>query len=394
MPKAVTMWEFSWLLRRSGEQNEYADVDRILDELVERGYDCVRIDAFPHLIATDENGDRASTFRMHPQPDHFMWGHHGSTIAIENPLDALVDFIRKCRSRSVTVALSSWFTDDDSHRKNQIRTPQNLVRVWAETMAALSEHDVLDAIEYVDLCNEFPLDDWLPAAYSEIFGRTEGELPSIPGQAVEGGWVWTPEQRGRVEEYLAATIPLRSVMPQIPFTVSFAPVSDSLFDLSLADLDLVETHIWLSSNVAEFAAATNFSLDEHGFPAAWQMQVDSLDEVYWPDPPFWHRALETEMRRWAEHAAANGKPLWTTEGWSHILLDDFVSPNGNRAWDYVKSVAESIVPIAIDLGWEGICTSNFCEPHFPGVWSDVEWHQRMTSLIKAGRSRPDVGPTP
>lgn len=384
MPKAVTMWEFSWLLRRSGDQNEYADVDRVLDELVERGYNCVRIDAFPHLIAADENGRHASIFQMHPQPDHFMWGHHGSNIAIDHPLEALVDFIRKCRVRSVTVALSSWFTDDDSHRKNQIRTPEDLSRIWMETMTALSEHGVLDVIEYVDLCNEFPLDDWLPAAYEEIFGRRASELPSIPGQAVEGGWVWGSDQRARIEKYFAATAPLRAFLPDIPFTFSFAPVSDSLYDLSLESLDLVETHIWLSSNVADFAAATNFSLDEFGFPNAWQRQVDSLDDVYWPNPSAWHRALETQMRRWADLAAENGKPLWTTEGWSHILLDDFVSPTGRRAWDYVKSVAEAIVPVAINLGWAGICTSNFCEPHFPGVWSDVEWHQRMTALIKSG----------
>jgi Sugar-binding cellulase-like len=45
-----TMWEFSWLVQRSGKQAEYANWDKVLDEVVERGYDCLRIDAYPHSI--------------------------------------------------------------------------------------------------------------------------------------------------------------------------------------------------------------------------------------------------------------------------------------------------------------------------------------------------------
>jgi hypothetical protein len=78
--------------------------------------------------------------------------------------------------------------------------------------------------------------------------------------------------------------------------------------------------------------------------------------------------------------------LWTTEAWSHILMDQFRSPTGRDSWDYVKSVAEFAVPAALRLGWAGICTSNFAEPHFPGMWRDVAWHRRMTDLIKGGGS--------
>jgi hypothetical protein len=51
-PLAITMWEFSWLERRWTGAG-YEDWDRALSELVERGYDAVRIDAFPHLIYED-----------------------------------------------------------------------------------------------------------------------------------------------------------------------------------------------------------------------------------------------------------------------------------------------------------------------------------------------------
>lgn len=51
-PVAITMWDFSWLERRWPGAG-YEDWDLALDELVERGYDAVRIDAYPHLLAAD-----------------------------------------------------------------------------------------------------------------------------------------------------------------------------------------------------------------------------------------------------------------------------------------------------------------------------------------------------
>ena len=64
---SVTMWEFSWLVRRQGAEAEYADWDKVLDELAERGYDTIRIDAFPHLVADDRE-----TFTILPQKPLFM----------------------------------------------------------------------------------------------------------------------------------------------------------------------------------------------------------------------------------------------------------------------------------------------------------------------------------
>lgn len=65
---AVTMWEYSWLTQRTGRQAEYADWDKVLDELVERGYNCIRIDAFPHIIAADADGNCAKETTFRPSP--------------------------------------------------------------------------------------------------------------------------------------------------------------------------------------------------------------------------------------------------------------------------------------------------------------------------------------
>ena len=49
-PRAISMWDFSWLERRWPGAG-YEDWDKILDELLIRGYNAIRIDAYPHLIA-------------------------------------------------------------------------------------------------------------------------------------------------------------------------------------------------------------------------------------------------------------------------------------------------------------------------------------------------------
>ena len=50
LPRAITMWDFSWLERRWPGAG-YEDWDKVLDELLERGYNAIRIDAYPHLVA-------------------------------------------------------------------------------------------------------------------------------------------------------------------------------------------------------------------------------------------------------------------------------------------------------------------------------------------------------
>ena len=121
--RAVTMWEFSWLVRRQGAEAEYADWDRALDELAERGYDTIRLDAFPHLIARGVDGGTADTFTILPQHELFFWGNHEPVDV--NPRSGLVEFLAKMRARGMKAGLSTWFNDDATHRAATIRTPDD-----------------------------------------------------------------------------------------------------------------------------------------------------------------------------------------------------------------------------------------------------------------------------
>jgi hypothetical protein len=65
------MWDFSWLVRRSAPEAEFANWGARLDDAKTRGYDCIRIDAFPHLIAAGPDGQVVTNFTILPQTPGF-----------------------------------------------------------------------------------------------------------------------------------------------------------------------------------------------------------------------------------------------------------------------------------------------------------------------------------
>src|SRR5690348_2478766 len=107
-PVAIAMWDFSWLERR-WLGGGYEDWDLALEELVARGYDAVRIDAYPHLVAADTH----RTWRLLPIWTEHDWGAPGP-VALSGVGQALIDFLLACRAHGVQVALSSWYRQDES----------------------------------------------------------------------------------------------------------------------------------------------------------------------------------------------------------------------------------------------------------------------------------------
>src|ERR1043165_6213040 len=95
-PRAITMWEFSWIERR-WDGAGYEDWDKALDELKERGYDAVRIDPFPHLLATDPR----KTWTLLPEWNTQVWGSPDVNRIVLLP--ALTTFVAKCRTRGIKV---------------------------------------------------------------------------------------------------------------------------------------------------------------------------------------------------------------------------------------------------------------------------------------------------
>lgn len=363
MPYAITMWDFSWLERRWPGAG-FEDWDAALDELVERGYDTVRIDAYPHLVAAGAE----RTWELLPQWNQQDWG--APALVEVQVLPALVDFIARARAHGVAVALSTWFRQDRDDTRMLIRSPQEHARVWSQTLVHLRDAGVLDNVRFVDLCNEFPLPVWAPFLY----GGTEGEILRRSGDVVTD---WTT----------TAIRALRSEWPELDFTFSVTRQYEDLPAQDVREFDLLEPHLWMASST-DFYQRVGYGFERFD-TIGYENVVAHALPTYRRDQERYDRELFAGIDRLAEWSRATGKPLVTTECWSMVDYKDWPGLD----WGWVKELNERAVLRAAASGrWIGLATSNFCSPQFRGMWRDVAYHRRLTEIITSSPVDDDLLP--
>jgi Sugar-binding cellulase-like len=351
-PLAITMWDFSWIERRWTGAG-YEDWDVALDELVERGYDAVRIDAYPHLVASDP----VKEWLVHSCGQHGTWGTPAPVrIRI---LPELLEFIGKCRDRKVMVGLSTWYKEDAENVRGRIKTPQDQAVQWLATLRHIDKAGLLDSICYVDLCNEFPWPKWAVFLY-----RTQ-DAPEMPLDSPElAAWM------------NAAIAPLKSAYPQLDYTFSFYSQAERWAKADVSSFGVLEPHIWMAaSGTSDYYARIGYSSKTDSF----QRVVEAGKQEYLARKAYYDERLTGLIDKTAAWSRAVGLPLITTECWALIHYKDWPQ----LEWDWIKEICELGVRQAAATGrWTGIATSNFCGPQFVGMWRDIDWHRRMTKLIR------------
>ena len=248
-PLAITMWDFSWLERRWPGAG-YENWDLALDELVLRGYDAIRIDAYPHLIASNPN----ATWELIPCWSTQDWGSPAKNRVQVQP--ALNQFIRKCADRKLRVGLSTWFRHDSAETSMSIHSPEDHGRIWKVTLDSIAEEGLLPHLLYVDLCNEWPLDVWAPFR-PKGFKRTSTENADWMRQAIQV---------------------VRSAYPNLDYTFSQTSEYEGWKQQDVSMLDFMEPHIWMAQGPGYY--------DEVGYhyerfdPKGYQNLVNNAKRVY------------------------------------------------------------------------------------------------------------------
>ena len=386
---ACAMWDFSWLTRRQAPEAEFANLTAVLDGLAARGYDCVRIDAFPHLVAAGPDGTTAHDFVVLAQKPDFMWGNHHEVSV--NPRAGLIEFITLAAARGIGIGLSAWYNPDSTGRSLAIAQPADLTRVWAETLGFLADHHLLGAVLWVDLCNEFPLGQWVPTVYENLFHR-----PWDPATApkVLGG-EWSLAMRAAVDGYLVGSItPLQHAFPALRFSFSLQALgSANMVQQNFSSFGAAEVHLWAcdskvflveSQAVLMFLPLPEFPKDLQQFAKHVAGTPDRSQLGYYSThgEDLAVRTVRERLQFWKGWADRWELPLFTTEAWGPINYDDVDGDVDHFYWEWVKDIGAKSVLMAKAMGWSGIATSNFAEPHFPGMWQDVAWHANLTGVIR------------
>jgi hypothetical protein len=352
-PYAITMWEFSWIERRWPGAG-YEDWDQALDELAERGYDAVRIDAFPHLIAADPH----KTWTIHSDGQDGDWGAPGE-VDISKVGDALVEFIAKCKARGIAVGLSTWYKRDNEDARMLIRTAEDQARVWLATLDLIAAAGLIDAILYVDLCNEFPNVKWAPYLYPP--GQTAADPLTDPRVIC-----WMRDSIGL----------LRQRYPELDYTFSQSDQFQLWEQQDVSMLDFLEPHIWITNPaMGSFYADIGYSFKQREF----QTLVRKAKPHYLANKQRFDATLTEWIGKAADWSRRSKLPLVTTEAWASVMYRDWPMAD----WDWMMDVCAAGVEQASATGrWTAICTSNFCGPQYRGMWRDIAWHRRLTDIIK------------
>ncbi|MGH9626016.1 MAG: cellulase-like family protein [Bryobacteraceae bacterium] len=346
-PLAITMWDFSWLERRWPGAG-YEDWDRILDGLVSRGYNAVRIDPYPHLVAADPH----RVWTLIPVWNVQDWGSPAKNRVQVQP--ALNEFIKKCAERQLRVALSTWFRQDTDNTRMQIHTPEDLGRIWKTTLDSIAADHLTEHLLYVDLCNEFPLDIWAPF------------LPKNTKRSNATGVKW---MRDSIQV-------LREAYPNLDYTFSQTSEWDTWQKQDVSMLDFMELHIWMAS-ASDFYDKVGYHYEKFS-EKGYENLVDKGQKLYESDPGHWKSKLKQRIQLAAEWSRRSNKPLITTECWSVVDYKDWPL----LKWGWIKDLCKTGVENAAVTGrWVSMATSNFCGPQFAGMWPDLAWHKQLTNRI-------------
>ncbi len=383
-PVAIAMWDFSWILRHH-RFGSFEDWDAVLDGLLERGYNAIRMDAMPQFVAADTDGNvQEEFFCVKDGWKPSLWGNDVSMHI--RPREALLEFLPKCYERGIHVGLSSWFLPHGAGRKAIFQEEGGLLRSWIETLEFLDQNGLLDQALYVDVLNEYPFWHGYVWLKSQLDARSdvkkfkednpEAHIPDVVPDESSGGM--NPVQRDFYNNFAKSTLnSLKKHWSGLPFYVSL----DSGMPLANIDLqafDGLDYHVWF----------VHGAMGSTGYGNIHEMKDDKEFYKIYPDMMHYWKEHRNELIEWMEGrisvistaAHKQGIPCGNTEGWGPISWIDHPA----LGWEWVKESAEICCDLAVKHGCKFICTSNFTHPHFKGMWDDVTWHRKITDRIKHG----------
>ena len=376
-PRRVTnaMWDYSWL-RGHYPGGPFEDWDRCLDELLERQFNTVRIDAFPHIV-----GREGSSREVRPASPLLNWGF--STVDCEHDYAAeLVEFVGKCQARGLWVILSTWSAKEialSTDAEGDARF-QPLWTAWERTLDLLGAHDLLGCILYVDFDQEFPYFSGLQPMLATL-GEAAAKLPAndaeamaAAGRRAAGGWqpAWNPGQMQLVSAYFSSTCRhFQTRYPALRFTFSLTGFWKEVRSLNLAVFDVLELHFWMHSS--RFDERTGFyrmvkDRGEHDYKDYMRRLSESMQAMR----PMYLQAMHNQMREaedWSREIAA---PLVTTEAWGPWWHMD----HPDLEWDWLRDWCATCMAAAPAYGFWGITPWNFSHPYW-SHWKDAAWYQQV-----------------
>ncbi len=362
---AVADWSHYWQTRRDSAGGDYRSLGGLLDQLCERGYNALRVDAFPHLIAARTDGVVLDRFELADPRLGLMW---------LQPRKHLVELATLAKARSLRLWLTSSFLNDSQSRRSFVRRASDYIDVWSQTLNLLDERQLLETVVAVDFCHQFTDPETTHGAIRTLFR-------SHPRNPLLRLGIWPDGADPMVESYLL-DVPraLRAAYPSVAFGVSVNAASDKqVRKLDTSELDFLDCHYWLDDDprFALLTGAPLAAMANNRLARGLQGRVAAL--AWRARGTSWLEHWEQRLESLSEFARL--RRLQPT------LCGGYVQGGASHDTRLVQQVSESVVNAALAQGVSALVTAGQARPHVPSLWQDVDWHQQLTSRILTGPGR-------
>ena len=374
----IAMWDFSWLyMHYSG--GAFEDFDLVTDELVERGFNTVRIDAFPLIIGKLEKADQVVTIAGDPLRN---WGPSDKDREHE-VIPELLDFMKVTKEKGISVILSSWGQEalEYPNIKNDFTDRIEFWKAWEKVLDLLKENDLIDHVVYVDFDQEFPYFSPIAPELNNL-GKVKSKNITSDLHAMEAAGIaenvskklkWNPVQMKFVREYMNGTLThFQWKYPELRFTFSLTSYWEEVRAMDLKTFDVLELHFWMTQS-ERFSTRSGFSSmkkdrgdhDYKDYMSRIEKSMESVRPMLMKD--MYNRLAWT--KQWSEEIAA---PLVTTEAWGPWWHMDHKDLN----WQWLYDWCEEGMQLSSDYQLWGTTPWNYSHPYWEN-WKNVEWYQKV-----------------
>ncbi|MDD5706718.1 MAG: cellulase-like family protein [Kiritimatiellae bacterium] len=381
-PRRVTnaMWDFSFLFGHY-PGGPFEDWDRALDELLERGFNTVRIDCFPWLAGQLKDEHELITIPATPLAN---WGY--SDTARQHALvDELVEFMTLTKRKGIHVILSTWGCGCAEYAGAAVyggmpeaKGPEltELFRAgWERILRIFSERDLLSHVLFVDLDQEFPHFSCHNAQLSRL-GEASGAGMEAAGGAKRGvGLLWNEAQLGFVTELFENTLShFQWLYPEQRFTFSLTSFWREVRALNLKCLDVLELHIWIGQR---FDVRTGFcKMAKSNVEQDYQDYQRRITAALKVMRPMLLQEMINKLAFASEWAKESAAPLITTEAWGPWCSWE----RPEIEWDWFRDWCAECMALAAKFGFWGVTTWNCAQPHWKN-WSSKDWYREVNGAF-------------
>lgn len=381
----IAMWDFSWL-NQHYKGGFFEDYNKVFDELIERGFNTVRIDAFPLVIGKMDNNDQEVTIPSAPLEN---WGATDKDRK-HAVITELLDFMKIAMEKNVSVILSSWALDgiiEFPNLREDYANPKEIWKAWEKVLDILKEEDLLSHVLYVDFDQEFPHFSPVAPELNRLGQENKEEISSASAAMEAEGSInsnfnklnWNLEQMRFVRAYLNNTLThFQKKYPELRFTFSFTTHWKEVRAMHIKNFDVLELHFWMTQS-ERFNSRSGFErIKKDRGDHDYKDYMDRLNKTMHSVRPMLLKDMHNRLAWAKEWSEEIGAPLTTTEAWGPWWHMD----HKDLTWEWLYDWCEEGMELSSEYQMWGTTPWNYSHPYWES-WNNVEWYQKVNSKFLA-----------